>query len=120
MSELGLGRIKTALAMSPLAVGSVVSQAMIAAISCLLPAMFIARGRLIGENQERDIGGCFGSVFEEVRRPHVGFHRAVDRLAPLPHGCGVVVEAPLHFFSPNAHASRQNLEIRRGRRETVF
>jgi hypothetical protein len=36
-----------------------------------------------------------------VRRSHACFHRAermFDGLAPLPHGLGVIVEAPLHLF----------------------
>src|SRR5258708_10840025 len=38
---------------------------------------------------------------QEVRCPHAGFHRAermFDGLPPLPHGLGVVVEAPLYLF----------------------
>ena len=59
-------------------------------------------GQIIGENREGRLGGDFWKRFcEEVRRPHAGFHRAermFDCLAPLPHGQGIVVEAPLHFF----------------------
>jgi hypothetical protein len=46
MSGLGLGRVKTALAMSPWQSAQVVSQATIAAISGLIPTMFITRVRL--------------------------------------------------------------------------
>jgi hypothetical protein len=59
-------------------------------------------GRIIGEDREGHLGGYLWERFgQEMRRPHAGFHRAervFDGFPPLPHGQGIVVEAPLHFF----------------------
>ena len=102
MSEKGLGRVKTALAMSPLAGGPSGVSGHDRGDQRLDPDDVHYPGQIIGENREGHLGGYFWKRFcEEVRRPHAGFHRAewmFDGLAPLPHGQGIVVEAPLHFF----------------------
>ena len=58
--------------------------------------------QIIGQNREGHLGGYFWKRFgHEVRSTHAGFHRAermFDCLPPLPHGLGVVVEAPLYLF----------------------
>src|SRR5580693_8586899 len=102
MSRLGLGRVKTALAMSRLAGGPSSVSGHDRGDQRLDPDDVHYPGQIIGENREGHLGGYFWKRFcEEVRRPHAGFHRAermFDCLPPLPHGQGIVVEAPLHFF----------------------
>src|SRR5580692_4214562 len=101
-SATGLGRVKTALAMSRLAGGPSSVSGHDRGDQRLDPDDVHYPGQIIGENREGHLGGYFWKRFcEEVRRPHAGFHRAermFDCLAPLPHGQGIVVEAPLHFF----------------------
>src|SRR5580698_6793386 len=101
-SPMGLGRVKTTLAMSPLAGGPSGVSGHDRGDQWLDPDDVHDPGQIIGENREGHLGGYFWKRFcEEVRRPHAGFHRAewmFDGLAPLPHGQGIVVEAPLHFF----------------------
>src|ERR1700749_2450689 len=97
MSEFGLGRVKTALAMSRLAGGPSSVSGHDRGDQRLDPDDVHYPGQIIGENREGHLGGYFWKRFcEEVRRPHAGFHRAermFDCLAPLPHGQGLVVEA---------------------------
>jgi hypothetical protein len=69
-----------------------VSQAAIAAISGLIPTMFITRVRFISQNRECHLGGYFWKRFgEEVCRSYAGLHRAermLDYLSTLAHASG--------------------------------
>src|ERR1700746_2273421 len=102
MSELGLGRVKTASAMSPLAAGLSDVSGHDCGDQRLDPDDVHYPGQIISENREGHPRGYFWKRFgEEVRRPHPGFHRPermFDCLAPLPHGHGVVIKAPLYLF----------------------
>jgi hypothetical protein len=82
--------------------GPVRSQATIAAISGLVPTMFMTRVRVVGQDRESHLGSYFWKRFgEEVGRSHAGLHRAermLDRLATQAHGMRVCIKAPLHSF----------------------
>src|SRR5580700_8783758 len=102
MSVRGLGRVKTVLKKSILGAepGSVSGGDR--SDQRLDPDDVDDPCQIIGQNRECHLGGYFWKRFgEEVCRSHSSLQRTermFDCLAPLPHGQGIVVEAPLHFF----------------------
>ena len=100
MSEVGLGRVKTALAMSPLAAGPSGVSGRDRSDQRLDPDDVHDPGQIIGENREGHLGGYFWKRFsQKMRCPHAGFHgaeRMLDGLATYSHGEWVRVEPLLH------------------------
>ena len=94
MSAMGLGRVKTVpKGIWPGRQETRSSQAAIAAISGLVPMIFMTPVRFVGQDGEWHLGGHPRKGFcEEVRRSHAGLHRAermLDCLSMLTHGLRV-------------------------------
>src|SRR5579871_2277758 len=98
-SQLGLGRVKTALGVSAWQSKTRMYLGCDRSDQRLDPDDVHDPGQIICKDREGHLGGYLWERFgQEVRRSHAGFHRSermFDRLPPLPHGTRVVVEASL-------------------------